>query len=107
MDAESQALSIKSEISALKIGLCTSSPAPHDPAGHLGTQGGTARSLGSGWAPQAVPAHLQLQGGAVHSQHLGEDAGAQRGAVILVERPVHVLVQQRGLAHAGDKERGR
>lgn len=50
--------------------------------------------------------HLQLQGAVVHHEDLGEDAGAQRSAVILVKRLVHVLVQQRGLAHAGDEERG-
>lgn len=54
----------------------------------------------------ASRAHLQLQGAVVHHEDLGEDAGAQRGAVILVKRLVHVLVQQRGLAHAGDEERG-
>lgn len=48
--------------------------------------------------------HLHFQGGVVHRDHLGQDAGAQRGAVVLIEGLVHVLVQQGGFAHAGGTE---
>lgn len=51
--------------------------------------------------PQIGATHLQLEWGVVHHDDLGEDAGSQRGPVIFIKSLVHILMQERGLSHAG------
>lgn len=58
--------------------------------------------MGTPGSPRS--AHLQFQGSVVHCHDFGQDAGAQRGAVVFVKRLVHVLVQEGGFAHAGRRE---